>query len=121
MALHSLSSSHESTPGVLPSHLLTADEPLGHILTNMATLCIRSIGHRFQNTGLYLSSVHLSQNHCVVSRACISTSQHRDAKKDYKMVIVGGGSGGASVASRFAKKFGQNAIAVVEPHEVGVS
>lgn len=33
----------------------------------------------------------------------------------YKLVVVGGGSGGCSVAAKFAKKLGKGQVAVIEP------
>ncbi|CAH1779446.1 unnamed protein product [Owenia fusiformis] len=46
-----------------------------------------------------------------------STSARDDAKKDYKLVVIGGGTGGFAVTSKFAKKLGKGQIAVVEPNE----
>lgn len=38
--------------------------------------------------------------------------------KHYKLLILGGGSGGISVAAKFRSKFGKNEIAVIEPSDV---
>ncbi|XP_030856014.1 sulfide:quinone oxidoreductase, mitochondrial-like isoform X3 [Strongylocentrotus purpuratus] len=40
------------------------------------------------------------------------------AKKSYKFVIVGGGTGGLAAASFLSRKFGQGHVAVVEPAEL---
>ena len=48
--------------------------------------------------------------------AAFSTSTARE--KDYKLVIVGGGSGGAAIANRFVYRMGKNAVAVIEPSDV---
>ncbi|XP_033725410.1 sulfide:quinone oxidoreductase, mitochondrial-like [Pecten maximus] len=37
------------------------------------------------------------------------------AQKNYKLVVVGGGSGGCAVASKFVKKLGAGNVAVIEP------
>lgn len=41
-------------------------------------------------------------------------------KKDrsYKLVVVGGGSGGCSVASSFSRYLGKGHVAVIEPNQV---
>ncbi len=36
----------------------------------------------------------------------------------YKLVIVGGGTGGSSIANKYAKKLGVGNVAVIEPNEV---
>ncbi|CAH1790317.1 unnamed protein product [Owenia fusiformis] len=46
-----------------------------------------------------------------------STSSRDDARRDYKLVIVGGGTGGTAIANKFAKKLGKGKVAVVEPSE----
>ena len=55
-----------------------------------------------------------------VFRSNFSVTASKDAKH-YKMVIAGGGTGGTSMASRFAKKFGAGKVAVVEPNEVSLN
>ncbi|CAF0767339.1 unnamed protein product [Brachionus calyciflorus] len=47
----------------------------------------------------------------------ISLSSSNNAKDNYKLVVVGGGSGGLAVSSRFARKLGKNNVAVIEPSE----
>ena len=37
----------------------------------------------------------------------------------YKLVVVGGGAGGCSVAAKFTKKLGKGQVAVIEPATVG--
>jgi len=44
-----------------------------------------------------------------------SVSAAQQANKAYKLVVVGGGSGGCSVAAKFAKKLGKGQVAVIEP------
>ena len=56
---------------------------------------------------------------CMTTKRCISStlpSQDGD-KQSHKFVFVGGGAGGLSVASYFARKF-PNQVAVVEPSDV---
>ena len=36
----------------------------------------------------------------------------------YKLLIVGGGAGGCSMASKFASRLGKGNVAVIEPSEV---
>jgi sulfide:quinone oxidoreductase len=43
---------------------------------------------------------------------------HKRGLTDYKLVVVGGGSGGLAVASRFAAKLPSGSVAVVEPKDV---
>jgi len=45
-----------------------------------------------------------------------STSQHRDAKS-YKLVVVGGGSGGCAAAHMFGRKLGKGNVAIIEPSD----
>ena len=56
----------------------------------------------------------------VVKTSCatFSTSGCQNTQKSYKLVVVGGGTGGSLVANKFASKLGENAVAVVEPSEV---
>lgn len=39
-------------------------------------------------------------------------------EKSCKLLIIGGGAGGCSIAAKFAKKLGKNDIIVVEPSDV---
>ena len=36
----------------------------------------------------------------------------------YKLVVVGGGTGGSAIANKYAKKLGVGNVAVIEPSEV---
>ena len=36
----------------------------------------------------------------------------------YKLVVVGGGAGGCSIAAKFAGKLGKDQCAVIEPSDV---
>ena len=38
----------------------------------------------------------------------------------YKLVVVGGGAGGCSTASKFAGKLGKGQVAVIEPNDVSL-
>jgi len=45
-------------------------------------------------------------------------SSSSPANKSYKLLIVGGGAGGCSMASKFASKLGKGNVAVIEPSEM---
>jgi len=47
-----------------------------------------------------------------------STSGIYQANKSYKLVVVGGGAGGCSTASKFAGKLGKGQVAVIEPNDM---
>lgn len=47
-----------------------------------------------------------------------STSGVNAANKNYKLVIVGSGTGGTATANKFARKLGKGAVAVIEPTDV---
>ncbi|XP_061190132.1 sulfide:quinone oxidoreductase, mitochondrial-like [Saccostrea echinata] len=55
--------------------------------------------------------------------ACISyssrmfSSSSRADQKSYKLVVVGGGTGGCSTAARFCHRLGKGKVAVIEPSE----
>nr|XP_040582094.1 sulfide:quinone oxidoreductase, mitochondrial-like isoform X2 [Lepeophtheirus salmonis] len=44
-----------------------------------------------------------------------STSTQFLASKSYKLVVVGGGAGGCSIASKFVSKLGPNQVGIIEP------
>ena len=48
-----------------------------------------------------------------------STTATNQDKKNYKLLVVGGGCGGLATASMFSKKLGKGNVAVLEPSEVG--
>lgn len=50
--------------------------------------------------------------------AYFSTTQIQHEKKSYKLVIVGGGTGGSAIANKFASKLGKHSVAVIEPSPV---
>eukprot|EP00094_Tigriopus_californicus_P012328 TCALIF_11917-PA protein Name:"Similar to SQRDL Sulfide:quinone oxidoreductase, mitochondrial (Homo sapiens)" AED:0.08 eAED:0.08 QI:154/1/1/1/0.85/0.75/8/258/430 len=50
--------------------------------------------------------------------AYFSTSQNRNANKSFKLVVVGGGSGGCASAAKFASKLGAGQVAVIEPRDM---
>lgn len=49
---------------------------------------------------------------------CIRLDYHFRYLSTYKLVVVGGGAGGLSVASRFAAKLPKGSVAAVEPKDV---
>jgi len=44
-----------------------------------------------------------------------STTSAQLKKKSYQLVVVGGGSGGCAIASKFTRKLGKGRVAVIEP------
>lgn len=62
--------------------------------------------------------VHHGRGACIsYSSRTFSTSRRAD-QKSYKLVVVGGGAGGCSTASRFCRRLGKGQVAVIEPSEV---
>lgn len=53
----------------------------------------------------------------VCLRRNLSVSASRAAKDNYKLLIVGGGSGGVTMSAKFAKILGPQNVAIVEPNE----
>ena len=49
-----------------------------------------------------------------------STHTHQKDVKYHPVVVLGGGSGGCSMAARLCRMLGQGNVAVVEPSRVGV-
>lgn len=47
----------------------------------------------------------------------ISISSANNAKDSYKLVVVGGGSAGLNISSRFVRKLGKNNVAMIEPSD----
>lgn len=54
----------------------------------------------------------------VLNQRQFSTSTVNAASKNYKLVIVGSGTGGTATANKFARKLGKGAVAVIEPKDV---
>eukprot|EP00096_Caligus_rogercresseyi_P012124 TRINITY_DN4994_c0_g1_i1.p1 TRINITY_DN4994_c0_g1~~TRINITY_DN4994_c0_g1_i1.p1 ORF type:complete len:434 (-),score=68.13 TRINITY_DN4994_c0_g1_i1:126-1427(-) len=46
---------------------------------------------------------------------CFSSSSGLLASKSYKLLVVGGGAGGCSIASKFASKLGRGHVGIIEP------
>ena len=46
-----------------------------------------------------------------------SSIHYTQEKNNYKLVVVGGGSGGLTIASKFNKILGVNNVALVEPSD----
>ncbi|XP_031696614.1 sulfide:quinone oxidoreductase, mitochondrial-like, partial [Anarrhichthys ocellatus] len=67
----------------------------------MAALCRLRQCH---STGIAISHFH--------------TSSHASAKLHYKMLVVGGGTGGISMSARMKRMMGAENVAVVEPSEM---
>lgn len=57
---------------------------------------------------------------CIINTCrMFSTTHHRAAdQRSYKLVVVGGGTGGCSTAARFCHQLGKGKVAVIEPSEV---
>uniref|UniRef100_A0A6Q2YRR3 Sulfide:quinone oxidoreductase, mitochondrial n=1 Tax=Esox lucius TaxID=8010 RepID=A0A6Q2YRR3_ESOLU len=47
-----------------------------------------------------------------------TTSSHASSKDHYKVLVLGGGSGGITMSARMKRKFGAENVAVVEPSEM---
>lgn len=47
-----------------------------------------------------------------------STATPCAANKHYKLLVVGGGTGGCATASKFASKMGNGQVGIIEPNEV---
>ena len=77
--------------------------------------CSKVLGGRC--LGLFRNISVFSRNSC----AAFSISSARLEEKSYKLVIVGGGTGGAATANKFSRKLGKDAVAVLEPHDVGLN
>lgn len=56
---------------------------------------------------------------CIINTCrMFSTTHHRAAdQRSYKLVVVGGGTGGCSTAARFCHQLGKGKVAVIEPSE----
>jgi NADPH-dependent 2,4-dienoyl-CoA reductase/sulfur reductase-like enzyme len=51
----------------------------------------------------------------LVVKRCFSSSSYLGADQHYRLVVVGGGSGGCATAAKFARKLGKGKVAVIEP------
>jgi hypothetical protein len=47
----------------------------------------------------------------------LSLSSSKLSKDNYKLLVVGGGSGGITIAAKFNKILGSNNVAIVEPND----
>ena len=47
-----------------------------------------------------------------------STSKNRQENKSFKLLIVGGGTGGSATAHKFCNRLGKGNVAVIEPSSV---
>ena len=52
--------------------------------------------------------------------SAFSTSSVHDKEMSYKLVVLGGGAGGAAAAHMFGRKLGSGQVAVVEPSDVSI-
>lgn len=65
---------------------------------------------------LSLSKTKFLYNNIILLRN-ISISSANNAKDNYKLVVVGGGSAGLNISSRFVRKLGKNNVAMIEPSD----
>ncbi|XP_023213700.1 sulfide:quinone oxidoreductase, mitochondrial-like, partial [Centruroides sculpturatus] len=49
---------------------------------------------------------------------CFSTSAIQNEKFSYHLLIIGGGTGGISIAAKFGSKLGKDKVAIIEPSNV---
>lgn len=61
-------------------------------------------------------SLPLVRSSISISARTLSTTC-RFGKESYKVLVLGGGSGGSSVSARFARKLGKGKVAVIEPSD----
>ena len=61
-----------------------------------------------------------AQKQQIVQLIAIRSSAYstQSDKTSYKCVVLGGGTAGCALASKMTRKFGDGAVAVVEPHDV---
>ena len=52
--------------------------------------------------------------------AKFSTTSTYEKDKSYKLVVVGGGTGGCATAAMFSRKLGPGSVAVIEPSDVSI-
>ncbi|XP_076304993.1 sulfide:quinone oxidoreductase, mitochondrial-like isoform X1 [Tachypleus tridentatus] len=68
-----------------------------------------------------LTSSRLSHVPCgivgMISSQAFSTTASREEKKSYKLVVVGGGSGGITMSAKFGSKLGKGNTGIIEPME----
>lgn len=69
-----------------------------------------------------MAALHrLKQCHSIgVGIANLHTSNRASAKEHYKMLVLGGGSGGIAMSARMKRKMGAENVAVVEPSEARI-
>ena len=58
-----------------------------------------------------------TKNVQILQVTAFSTTSRKNEARSYKMLIVGGGSGGSAIANKFSSKFGKD-LCVLEPSEV---
>ena len=63
-----------------------------------------------------------AQKQQIVQLIAIRSSAYstQSDKTSYKCVVLGGGTAGCALASKMTRKFGDGAVAVVEPHDVSL-
>ena len=67
----------------------------------------------------HVSKILRSEPVLVMTARAVSTVTHRSKDvKHYPMVVLGGGTGGCSVAARACRMLGMGNVAVVEPSQV---
>lgn len=66
---------------------------------------------------VYLLNTNIQSILLNTTSRAFSIQSIKQADEKYKLVIVGGGSGGISVGAKFARKLGANNVAIIEPSE----
>ena len=66
--------------------------------------------------------IPLSRTTCfkILNNQVINLRQMCSLTHNYKLVVVGAGAGGLSVASRFCRTLPEGSVAIVEPNEVSI-
>lgn len=67
---------------------------------------------------VHLRKLAIASNSSIVADVrALSTSTSKLAKDNYKLLIVGGGSGGVTISAKFQRVLGANNVALVEPND----
>lgn len=59
-----------------------------------------------------------SQYESVIFNVRHFSCSHRQHANNYKLVVIGGGSGGCATAAKFCRELGKGSVAVIEPKEI---
>lgn len=63
------------------------------------------------------SGIDFSMGVLYARNLSMSESRFAVIKDHYKLLVVGGGSGGVAMSAKFSRILGQNNVAIVEPSE----